>query len=110
MYTKKQLLGELREVRRKLELPRVERAVKLLPIGERQRFVEGRIGLDNTITRLQTALVRDIRERLDAEEPVLRSGIEALRDSLSDIQKVGEWPVRIAKVLDAVGRIVGLVV
>ena len=106
-YTKRDLLRQLRAIERRLYARRaVEEAGKLDDV-HKQEFVAARLHLAYMITRLNAQVMREIRERLEAQGAELEQALAVLDDSLRRLEQAPEWAGFLNRILVVLGRVVG---
>ncbi len=103
-----ELLTALRALKRQLFSDDVVAAIKQRSAEERTAFVDRRMELSAAITRLETAQVKAIRERVEALGVELTAGIDELTGSLKEIEKAAQWSQGLGRVLSSVGKIVAI--
>ena len=106
-YTKRELLSQLREIERRLYSSRVLDEVTQLDDVQKQEFVASRLHLAHVITRLNTQVMREIREQLDLQSAELREALGVLNDSLRRLEEAPEWAGLLNRILVVLGRVVG---
>lgn len=107
-FTKSELLSMLRDVEKQLYSRKVEQKIAPLSVEERQQFVASRLHLTSVIATLNAALMRDIREDLDAQSASLRQGIADLDGSLKALTDAKQWASAVNGVITLLGNVVSL--
>lgn len=107
-FTKTELLELLRDIEKRLYSRKVEQQIEPLDLVERQQFVAARLHLTAVIATVNAALMRDIREDLDAQSASLRQGITDLDGSLKTLTGAKQWASAVNGVISLLGNVVSL--
>lgn len=107
-FTKTELLALLRDIEKRLYSRKVEKQIEPLDLEERQQFVSARLHLTSVIATVNAALMRDIREDLQAQSASLRQGITDLDGSLTKLTAAKQWASAINGVVGLLGNVVSL--
>jgi phosphatidylinositol kinase/protein kinase (PI-3 family) len=106
--TKTDLLASLREVESKLYSSEVVQEVKKQPQEQQMAFASARLHFTATISKLNAALMRDIRTQLQARAETLQEGVDSLSKSLSELEGATKWAKAINGVLGVIDQFVPL--
>lgn len=106
--TKKAALEYLRAVETLLYSTKVERRIKKLDFEKQLEFFSARLSFTAMIGRMNAALMREIREELQAQARSIKEGIDDLTDSLSKLEDAVEWARAVNGVTVAIGKVVSI--
>jgi hypothetical protein len=107
---RRKTLSELRKVFAAMMSPEWDLALEGRSDEELTEAARALLAVQRARLRLGNAELADIRDRLKADEKALLAGIEFLDDALEDLQDVQRVLGATGALLQAVGRIVDIVV
>lgn len=100
------LLAALRELKQKVFSPELSASLKKESQEVRAEFVVERLRLTDTILRLETAQLSEIREQLEEQGEALNEGIKELTVSLGKMEQAAQWAQGLGKVLSIVSKVI----
>ncbi|MEM7587184.1 MAG: hypothetical protein AAF560_27590 [Acidobacteriota bacterium] len=103
------LLPALRDLKREVFSRPVTEAIKRSDAATREAFVAQRTELTESILRLETAQLSDIRKQLEAHGQSLEEGIAELTTSLKELEQAAQWAQGLGKVLSLVSKVIPVV-
>lgn len=106
--TKTGLLAHLRGLERQLYSQEVVAKVKQQPKDQQLAFAQARLHLTDVIAKLNASLMREIREKLEAQSTELQEGIDRLSSSLGKLEGAVSWASAVNSVIGTLGKIIPL--
>ena len=103
------LLADLRRVEARLYDGDVVAQVVALPPDQREAFVNARLQLTASVTRLAAQELGQLDARMQGQDAALQQGVSDLGRSLGQAQEVASWTGAINSVLGLLGTIAPLV-
>lgn len=106
--TKKGLLAHLRGLENQLFTQEVVAKVKQQPSDQQLAFAQARLHLTSVIAKLNATLMKEIRQKLEAQSAELQQGIDRLAGSLGKLEGAVGWAKAINGVISTLGKLVPL--
>lgn len=106
--TKTALLAALRAQETKLYSSAAVAKIQQQPKAQQIAFVQARLHLTAKIAQLNSALMRDIGDQLEAQRASLEEGIDRLAKSLDDLDQTGAWIKAVNGVISLLTKVLPL--